>query len=183
VWFATRRYEREVLRAQRPHLRRVLERDTPAGAPAVLVIAAVRRSGLAPAGGSSGGGGGGGGAGGAGAEVELTDGWYSMTGRLDAALSELLRRGRLSVGQKLLVQGCELGGGQEPAPPLSDAAESMWLALHVNGTRPVPWDTKLGARRKTMAVPLRALRPEGGGVVRGDATLYSEIFTLSTLNL
>jgi breast cancer 2 susceptibility protein len=39
------RYEREVLRAQRPHLRRVLERDTPAGAPAVLVIAAVRRTG------------------------------------------------------------------------------------------------------------------------------------------
>jgi hypothetical protein len=90
-------------------------------------VAATIRSGLVPGSTPAGG------AGGGGAEVELTDGWYSVTGRLDPALSELLRRGRLFVGQKLLVQGCELGGGQEPAPPLSDAADSMWLSLHSNG--------------------------------------------------
>ena len=57
--------------------------------------------------------------------MELSDGWYGVTARLDSALSELLRRGRLFVGQKLLVQGCELCGGQEPAPPLSDAAVGL----------------------------------------------------------
>ena len=39
------RYEREILRAQRPWVRRVLERDTPAKSPVVLCVAAVRRSG------------------------------------------------------------------------------------------------------------------------------------------
>jgi hypothetical protein len=60
------------------------------------------------------------------AEIEVTDGWYSVKARLDPVLTEYLRRGRLFVGQKLLVQGAELQGGVEPVPPLSDAAEGMW---------------------------------------------------------
>ena len=62
--------------------------------------------------------------------------------------------------------GTELQGGVEPVPPLSDAAEGMWLSLHANGTLPAPWDMKLGARRASEALPLRSLHPGGGGVAK-----------------
>ena len=62
------RYEREILRAERPWVRRVLERDTPAKAPAVLCVAAVRSNGR-----SNGR-----------ARLELTDGWYGVDAALDA---------------------------------------------------------------------------------------------------
>ena len=145
------RYERETLRASRPHLRRVLERDSPAGAPAVLVVSAIRRAGA--------------GADDA-AEIEVSDGWYGVAARLDRALSDQLRRGRLFVGQKILVQGAELRGVAEPTPPLSAAAEDAFLALRANGVRPARWDAKLGARRRAEAFPLRTLRPDGGPVSR-----------------
>jgi len=151
------RYERELIRARRPWIRRVMERDTPAGTPAVLVIAAVRRLGGA---------GGGGGGGGGGAEIEVTDGWYGLAARLDPALSDLLRRGKLHVGQKILVQGAELRGSAEPASPLTDAADELWLALHRNGARPAPWDATLGARRAAATFPLRTIVPNGGNVLR-----------------
>ena len=145
------RYERETLRASRPHLRRVLERDSPAGAPAVLVVSAIRRAG---AGGNDA------------AEIEVSDGWYGVAARLDRALSDQLRRGRLFVGLKILVQGAELRGVAEPTPPLSAAAEEAFLALRANGVRPARWDARLGARRRAEAFPLRTLRPDGGPVAR-----------------
>ena len=142
------RYEREILRAERPWVRRVLERDTPAKAPAVLCVAAVRSNGR-----SNGR-----------ARLELTDGWYGVDAALDAQLTALLRRGHpgLQIGAKVLVQGAELRGGDEPVPPLSKAAKDVHLALHFNGVRPARWDAKLGARRRRVAVPLRTLRPDGG---------------------
>ena len=148
------RYERETLRASRPHLRRVLERDSPAGAPAVLVVSAIRRAG---AGGNDA------------AEIEVSDGWYGVAARLDRALSDQLRRGRLFVGLKILVQGAELRGVAEPTPPLSAAAEEAFLALRANGVRPARWDARLGARRRAEAFPLRTLRPDGGPSVDAGA--------------
>ena len=52
------------------------------------------------------------------AEIEVTDGWYGVTARLDPVLTEYLRRGRLFVGQKRLVQGA--------VGPLT----STWLFAH-----------------------------------------------------
>ena len=130
---------------------RVLERDSPAGAPAVFVVSAIRRAG---AGGNDA------------AEIEVSDGWYGVAARLDRALSDQLRRGRLFVGLKILVQGAELRGVAEPTPPLSAAAEEAFLALRANGVRPARWDARLGARRRAEAFPLRTLRPDGGPVAR-----------------
>ena len=96
----------------------------------------------------------------------MSDGWYGVAARLDRALSDQLRRGRLFVGQKILVQGAELRGVAEPTPPLSAAAEEAFLALRANGVRPARWDAKLGARRRAEAFPLRTLRPDGGPVAR-----------------
>ena len=153
------RYERETLRASRPFLRRVWERDARSDTPAVLVVAAVRRlppsrpnadaeDPLAN-----------------GAELELSDGWYGVPARCDAATTRLVRSGALRVGQKILVQGLELlPKDSEPASPLADEALDSWLALRRNQSRPAPWDAKLGARPASAAFPLRSIDPRGGAV-------------------
>ena len=164
------RYEREILRAQRPFLRKVWERDAPARAPAVLVVAAVRQvSGTGACGGVCGEGLGVSDVSGAehsASEIELSDGWYGVAARLDEGLSGLLRRGLLFVGQKILVQSAELRGGGEACSPLADAAGDSHLFLRSNGVRPARWDAKLGARRRTEAVPLRTIRIGGGAVAK-----------------
>ena len=151
------RYEREILRAQRPWVRRVLERDTPAKSPVVLCVAAVRRSGIKDGC----------------AHLELTDGWYGIHARCDRHLTEQLRLGVLFIGQKVLVQGAELKGIDEPCGPLSEAARSSaHLALHANGVRPARWDAHLGPRRRVESIPLRTLRSDGGVV--GKTIVYVE---------
>ena len=156
------RYEREILRAQRPWVRRVLERDTPAAAPAVLCVAAIRRFGTQGRDGRP-------------ARLELTDGWYAVDAVLDAGLSSLLRAGHpgLRVGAKVLVQGAELRPhNSEPVPPLSKNAKDVHLALHFNGVKPARWDATLGSLKKRVAVPLRTLRPDGGACA--SAVVYVE---------
>jgi breast cancer 2 susceptibility protein len=168
------KYEREILRARRPFLRRVWERDTSASVPAILVVSAVRR--LPPS------------LGGAsetsavagsarlgpdddaafadGAELEVSDGWYGARAVCDARLTSLVRSGKLFAGMKILIQGCETRPKEgEPRMLLSDDAEQSWLALRANQVKPAPWDAKLGAvcsRKGPAAFPLRALRPDGG---------------------
>ena len=163
------RYEREILRAQRPFLRKVWERDAPARAPAMLVVAAVRQVSAAGVCGVPGEGGVSDVSGAAehsASEIELSDGWYGVAARLDEGLSGLLRRGLLFVGQKILVQSAELRGGGEACSPLADAAGDSHLFLRSNGVRPARWDAKLGARRRTEAVPLRTIRIGGGAVAK-----------------
>ena len=65
----------------------------------------------------------------------------------------------------------------------------MWLSLHANGTRPAPWDTKLGAWRSVEAIPLRTLRSDGGAaarvlvyVVGGGGGSCTTVGTLTVLN-
>jgi breast cancer 2 susceptibility protein len=160
------RYQRETLGASRPFLRRVWERDAPASAPAVLVVAAIRRmpflrndelvqndaqndDAFAN-----------------GAELELSDGWYGAPARCDAATTRLVRSGVLRVGAKILTQGLELMPKDgEPASPLADEALDNWLALRRNQVRPVPWDAKLGARPgSATAFSLRSIEADGGAV-------------------
>jgi breast cancer 2 susceptibility protein len=159
------RYERETLRAARPFLRRVWERDAPASAPAVLVVAAIRRLPNATIDKERG----------VcennenvflnGAELELSDGWYGAPARCDAATTSLVNAGAIRVGSKLLVQGLELlPKDGEPANPLADEALDSFLALRRNQVRPAPWDAKLGARRETAAFPLRSVAADGGAV-------------------
>ena len=159
------RYQRETLGASRPFLRRVWERDAPASAPAVLVVAAIRRmprtlfqsdartSSTDDAFAN-------------GAELELSDGWYGAPARCDAATTRLVRSGVLRVGAKILVQGLELMPKDgEPASPLADEALDNWLALRRNQVRPAPWDAKLGARPgSAVAFPLRSIEADGGAV-------------------
>lgn len=63
-----------------------------------------------------------------GAAVELTDGWYAIRAQLDAPLAALLQRGRLAVGQKVVLHGAQLVGSPEACAPL-EAPESLMLKV------------------------------------------------------
>ena len=131
------RYDREEA-AGRSILRRVLEKDVGAGVPMVLVVAEVSST-----------------------NFLLSDGWYSLPCSIDAGtpLQHLFQKGNLAEGTKVVTQGAELLGGEDGAHPLQ--AEGRSLKLHVNSTRRVRWNTRLG-QCAPIAVGLSSLI-EGGG--------------------
>ena len=63
------------------------------------------------------------------AMVELTDGWYAIKAQLDPPLSALLKNGRLTVGQKIIIHGAELVGSPDACTPL-EAPESLMLKVN-----------------------------------------------------
>jgi len=150
------RYEREINRAERPHLRKVMEKDDNSGAPAVLVVSAIRSMTTASSSGDAP----------KMSEIEVSDGWYSMRARLDAKLTTYVRDGRLAVGHKIFIVGAELRGVTDAVAPLSEESEMAYLMLNVNGTRIAPWDATLGRVSYNLTVPLRTVVPDGGAVPR-----------------
>ena len=50
--------------------------------------------------------------------LELTDGWYCIKSLADPAMVDLIRRGRIYVGQKLITCAAELVGSQDACSPL-----------------------------------------------------------------
>ena len=50
--------------------------------------------------------------------LELTDGWYSIKACIDPALVDLVNKGRVRVGDKLVMYGAELLGPADGTPPL-----------------------------------------------------------------
>jgi breast cancer 2 susceptibility protein len=93
-------YERECNRAQRSAVKRVQERDSAAALPMILCVTRVE---LLPAHIDE-----------DGAKVddqyviELTDGWYRIRSRADAALSRALAQGRLQRGYKVAINGARV---------------------------------------------------------------------------
>jgi hypothetical protein len=162
------RYEREINQMRRPVLRRVLERDSPSTIPMVLLVSAIRSFGMCfeeeneeneeekckrllyPA------------------EIEVSDGWYSVRAVLDDVLSSHLRANRIRVGSKMFVQNCQLNGTPEGegVQPLKSEAYKARLLLHSNSCRPCKWDAKLGLQKVNLTVPLCSVRIDGGDVPR-----------------
>ena len=138
------RYEREVVRNHRSVLRRIVEGDSHPSQLMVLLLGSTRV--VAPTAT---------GTGAAGARVALSDGWNSLDAQLDAALAQQLRRGRLAVGDKLMVSGCRLLTGEDGSP---------CLAVCANGARAARWDARLGLQRRRTPphLPLHSLVPGGG---------------------
>lgn len=62
------------------------------------------------------------------AVVQLTDGWYAIKAQVDPPLSALLKNGRLTVGQKIVIHGAELVGSSDACTPL-EAPESLMLKV------------------------------------------------------
>ncbi|KAI5406542.1 protein BREAST CANCER SUSCEPTIBILITY 2 homolog A [Lathyrus oleraceus] len=114
-------------------------------------------------------------------KVELTDGWYSINGILDAPLSNQLAAGRLFVGQKLRIWGAGLCGWNGPISPL-EVSSTVSLFLHINGTYRAHWAERLGFC-KVAGPPLafKCIKNDGGlipqtlaGITRIYPILYKE---------
>ncbi|KFO80345.1 Breast cancer type 2 susceptibility protein, partial [Cuculus canorus] len=97
--------------------------------------------------------------------IEVTDGWYGIRALLDPPLKAFLHRRRLTVGQKIIVQGAELVGPQNGCTPL-EAPDSLMLKISANSTRCARWHAKLGFHRdpRPFPLPLSSLYSEGGAV-------------------
>ena len=165
------RYEREINQSRRPILRKVLERDSPPTVPMILLVSAVRSFGILLEEDEeneenegvkekcknfyS-------------AEIEVSDGWYSIRAVLDEELSSHLRANRIRPGSKMFVQNCQLSGipEGEGVQPLKPEAYKARLLLHSNSCRPCEWDAKLGLQKVNLTVPLRSVRTDGGDVPR-----------------
>nr|XP_035159261.2 breast cancer type 2 susceptibility protein isoform X2 [Callithrix jacchus] len=97
--------------------------------------------------------------------IELTDGWYAVKAQLDPPLLAVLKNGRLTVGQKIILHGAELVGSPDACTPL-EAPESLMLKISANSTRPARWYTKLGffPDPRPFPLPLSSLFSDGGNV-------------------
>ncbi|KRZ33075.1 Breast cancer type 2 susceptibility -like protein [Trichinella pseudospiralis] len=140
------RYDRELEHAQRPLLRKVLNRDYPATAPMILRVVEFENMDEEFAFFQC-------------ITVELTDGWYGINAKLDVCLSDLAKRGRIQVGMKLFIINATLHGAEGGCEPL-EAPCNVRLALTINGVRRARWWARLGYLRvtKTPAFPISSLR-------------------------
>ena len=86
------RYNTEYLNGRSSAIKAIVQRDQPSSKPIILCLSGVLQQGEA--------------------QVELTDGWYSIPAKLDHPLLEKLHQGHLRVGQKVC-----LCGALEPLPP------------------------------------------------------------------
>ncbi|XP_072171447.1 uncharacterized protein [Diadema setosum] len=157
------RYDREVDHAQRPALRKILERDETASRRLVLCVASIKDgSGITVSGdndaatGKS--------LPGTGhPTLELTDGWYSVPAVIDTPLAGLVKSGRIKCGTKLCVYGAEIIGSQDACSPLEIPA-GLALKVTANSTRRACFDARLGVQPDPRPFPLlvSSLHPEGG---------------------
>ncbi|KAG9061184.1 Breast cancer 2, early onset [Linnemannia hyalina] len=156
------RYEREVNRAERPALRKIVEGDESAAKHIVLVIAGVSK-----------------------AEqpsdkedstaqknpwkVLVSDGWYTIPAVLDPCLIRAVEGGKLKVGSKVHVCRARLSGAESGVAILELAgagseSTSVSIVLQANSTRLAKWDTKLGFQSAPLiwTKRLRSIVPDGG---------------------
>ncbi|NWH80386.1 BRCA2 protein, partial [Piaya cayana] len=156
------RYDLEVDKSKRSAIKKITERDDAAGKTLVLCISKIisLNTAVSPScsnrnvEGTK-----------AAAVIEVTDGWYGLRALLDPPLKAFLHRGRLTVGQKIIVHGAELVGSQNGCTPL-EAPDSLMLKISANSTRCARWHAKLGFHRdpRPFPLPLSSLYSEGGAV-------------------
>ncbi|KAI7822862.1 BRCA2, oligonucleotide/oligosaccharide-binding, domain 1-domain-containing protein [Gamsiella multidivaricata] len=150
------RYEREINRAERPALRKIVEGDEAAAKHMVLCIASIvdeyseqsKQNVLS---------------------VTVTDGWYVLPAALDACLTRAVKRGKLKVGSKIHVCRAKLTGAENGVAILElagagSSTSSVSMILQANSTRLARWDAKLGFQRAPLiwTTRLRNITPEGG---------------------
>ncbi|KAJ2707334.1 hypothetical protein FB645_000845 [Coemansia sp. IMI 203386] len=141
-----RRYEREHLHSQRSALKRILEADSAAQQPMVLVVSELDCTGDK-------------------LRVEVTDGWYAVAASVDSVLERAVRGGRLRVGDKITCIGARLNGVNEGVDPLSAEALGATLVLNANGVRRARWDARLGFQTRTrFFMSLSAIHQQGGSI-------------------
>eukprot|EP00112_Aurelia_sp_Birch-Aquarium-sp1_P002215 Seg1237.6 transcript_id=Seg1237.6/GoldUCD/mRNA.D3Y31 product="Breast cancer type 2 susceptibility protein" protein_id=Seg1237.6/GoldUCD/D3Y31 len=162
------RYDREIDKAERSAIKKILERDDVSTSRLVLCVSRVfpassrqhieheasdssRKGQQQPESGKR--------------IIEMTDGWYPIRAILDKPLSSLLLSNKIQIGTKLCIYGANLTGSDQAAPPL-EVPESVSLELNANSTRRAHWDAKLGFQndRRAFPVPVYSLFADGGPV-------------------
>lgn len=139
------RYTNEVIKCRRSAVKKIVERDDIPSRPLVLLVAQVISSN----------------------EIEVSDGWYSMKATLDPAMSDLVQRGRLREGVKIVTIGATLSSG-EGISVLEAMDSSVRLALTYNSTRRCKWHQKLGYQKWQILVPLSSVKTNGGRIAGVD---------------
>ena len=82
--------------------------------------------------------------------MELTDGWYSVHAAPDEHMCELIQRGRICVGNKLMVSNATLVGTDDGIDPLDDEYSpekkgcKVFFRIWSNSTRLAKWNANLG---------------------------------------
>ena len=134
------RYERELVAAKRPAVRKILNKDVAAGIPIILCVSQVLRfRSKKPDGGVT-----------EGLRLELTDGWYSIPALVDSVLAIYVEKGTIQVGSKIAVCNAQLAGSDDGVDPLDDSYDSskrncpLLLKITANCTRPAKWHARLG---------------------------------------
>ncbi|PNF27328.1 hypothetical protein B7P43_G02761 [Cryptotermes secundus] len=152
------RYDREIDLCQRPAIRKILECDDSAAKRLVLCVARIIRLDSSESDMRY--------------ELELTDGWYSLTAVLDQELCQRVHRGTVAVGTKLISYGAELLNHKQGCSPL-EVGSDVKLKLCSNSTRRARWDTKLGFHINPGPLPisLTSILPAGGVVSRVSVTV------------
>jgi len=82
--------------------------------------------------------------------MELTDGWYSVHAVPDQYMCDLIQKGRIKVGTKLMVSGATLVGAEDGVDPLDENYFSekkhcrVFIRISSNSCRLARWNSKLG---------------------------------------
>ncbi|GBG27333.1 Breast cancer type 2 susceptibility protein-like [Hondaea fermentalgiana] len=166
------RYDRELVRAERPALRKVLEKDAPVAMHMVLCVASIARPGSAH-------------------HLVLTDGWYAVQVSVDSCLQRYIAKKRISVGSKIHVCGAVMINNEEGVSPLEVATNNPLiepapgarpeprLRLSQNCTFPAAWQTKLGFQAEPVLYKqLRHVQPSAGTSVPGLRAVLVRHFAL-----
>ncbi|XP_077284063.1 BRCA2, DNA repair associated [Arctopsyche grandis] len=149
------RYDRELYRAERPVLRKILEKDEVPGKRMVLCVSNImplsgeKNDGLDKSR----------------YELELTDGWYDVMTTIDPVLSAMIDQKKIVVGTKLIMYGAELMNCPQGVAPLEDK-DGVRLKIGANSCRRCASWLKLGlyskGHNRPLPLKLKNCRPGGG---------------------
>lgn len=177
------RYDKEIDRAERSILRKVLEKDDVSTRRMVLYVEKILSE----------------------RECELSDGHYGVRTVLDQEMERLFKKNVVKVGTKLMVSGAELIGLDDGCFPLDvskilykirinfvshiffKVPASVCLRISANSTRRVRWFTKLGACQDSspFTISLGSVLSMGGRITRLNLCIiriYAMLFVDNTKN-
>ncbi|KAF9958124.1 Breast cancer 2, early onset [Mortierella alpina] len=156
------RYEREINRAERPAVRKIIEGDESPAKHVVLAVAGIETSYAEEAKKEV-------------LKVSVTDGWYVIPATLDACLTRAVERGRLRVGSKIHVCQARLTGAENGVAihDVMVGSSAVAIILQANSTRLARWDKKLGFQKERVVrtTKLRTIVADGGLVPALDVVV------------
>ncbi|XP_008215761.1 uncharacterized protein LOC100678620 isoform X1 [Nasonia vitripennis] len=156
------RYDREIDRAQRSALRKILEKDDAPTRRMVLCVSSIEDGdskekdakimlGLLRY------------------NIEVTDGWYSIPLTIDNAMANYVLTGKIKEGTKLMTYGAILLECERGCFPLDKPANTS-LKIFTNCTRRARWDVKLGYQKSQGPIPVKLRNIVMGGGMVGEIT-------------